>query len=140
MEKIKGKDIFLSLKRPDGTIMPIGCAQSAEMSFATEMLEATCKADGGWYEGVPDKKSWSASLSGLYTVQDMAEGHDVEDFFDMWIGDELLIINFGTLNTGDTQYEGQGYLNNLTLTGADGPGTYSASFTGIGPVGKVAQA
>ena len=113
----------------------VGCATSNGLSMNTETLDASCKGTGNYSAITPGKRSWTMSISGLYTIGGIYKANDLVDF---WKNGTLLYAKFGEL-AQNYFYSGATYITDLSITGDDNANaTFDATLTGSGELYKVA--
>lgn len=138
---VLGRDIMMYVDKDGagiGAPVAVGCAQSSTLSLSTEFIQASCKGDSGWNEGVPGAKSWTMSTDGLYQLD---ANMGVIDFFDLWNNKTKVTLKFGTATTGDEQFQGEAYVVSLEMNAPNGEeATYSVSFQGTGAITKITAA
>lgn len=118
----------------------IGCVSSADLTITAEIDEATCSDSLGYKEFTAGQKSWSASINSLYREFDPADptAHlGFEDAFDALDDGAMVELEFGKRVAGGYRYTGSAYVSELKYTQPEkGSMTWSASFTGSGPIVK----
>ena len=140
MSTVSGKNLIVSF---GSTPELIACSTSCTLSLNQAVTEATCKDTDSWTYQIPAAKSWEITCDALY--QDTVTGnsyHDLAQFILAGPNDVAVVfeeINNPNLTVTDNTWSGQAVLTSLVLNGDDNaPATYSATFTGNGPLTFVA--
>lgn len=117
----------------DTTYKSIGHATDASLSITHEPRDITSKDSSGWRELLEGLRSWSASGSGFF-AEDAA--YSFEDLLGNVTTRTKVQIRFTTAISGDTYWQGNGYLSSLekTSSGAEDNVTYSFSIEGSGAI------
>ncbi len=133
--KLNGTDLKVFIDTAAGsTWVEIGCATSATINLETEMIEASCKGDSGWSDAVPGRRNWSVDVEGLI-IYDNA--HNSEEFFNVFNGKTKVTLRWTTSETGDMEWTGAAYMTSYSESAPyEEIASYSAAFTGIGPLTK----
>jgi len=108
------------------------------------MDEATCAASGGWKQVSPGQKSWNGSIGAIYrefTAAEVATNFGFGDLLDLLNDGVAVTVEYTHTAAGVTspiRYSGDAYVSEVKWTKADkGAVTWSGSFTGSGPFGRV---
>lgn len=108
---------------------------SCALSVSTDLPDATTKDSGGWAAQIQGLRSWSVSTDGLAVIESAAAGINVEDLFSSIASRTDVTLTFSTFVSGDKIWTGSAAVESLDFTGdMESPATYSASFTGTGPL------
>lgn len=114
------------------------CIQ-ASLTSNMETRDTTTKDSAGWRELGEGLRSWSLSGNGLVVYSVSAGSLAMDDLFDIYSGRTKALFQFTTANTGDFEYEGSGYITELTQeAGTEDNVTYSFSIEGSGVLTKAA--
>lgn len=125
-----------------------GCAQSANLSVSREMLEAVCAASGNFREVTPGRISWEGSVDALWRIAataDEATNVTAKDIFTDMMAGASFEVRFGIKDDSTIpqgyQLVGTAYWNSFEPAySVDDNQSFSASFTGTGPLTLVANA
>jgi predicted secreted protein len=117
---------------------------SCSLSISADLPDATTKSSGGWADEISGLRSWSLTTDGLTTVEPTGTNYVVADLATLITGSgrASVLVKFTTVNgstpiTGDLIWSGQAFLESLDITAdMESPATYSASFTGSGPLSQ----
>jgi predicted secreted protein len=108
---------------------------SCSLSVSTDLPDATTKDSLGWATQIQGLRSWSVSTDGLAVIESAAAGVNVEDLFSSISSRTDVTVTFSTFVSGDKIWTGVAAVESLDFTGdMESPATYSASFTGSGPL------
>ena len=107
-------------------------ATSAELSFNTDIMDATSKDSQGWEEGMPGKKSWEMNGDAFFSFD---ADYGYSDLFGSMTSGVSLSLVFQTGVTGDQKYTGSGYMTSLVASGGvEENEKYTFSFKGTGVI------
>tara|TARA_R110000823_G_scaffold17068_1_gene54302 strand:+ start:4106 stop:4543 length:438 start_codon:yes stop_codon:yes gene_type:complete len=136
---INGTSCVLSTGATAGAATAFAFSNSASISLSMDTRDISNKGSAGWRELLEAQMSWSASVEGLYALNDAA-GSSVKNYETMY---DLLItrlptyLELSTGVTGDDFYFGQVYCTSLEQTAPmEDNMTFSASFEGTSVLGK----
>lgn len=108
---------------------------SCSLSVSTDLPDATTKDSQGWAQQIQGLRSFSLSTDGLAVIESAAAGVNVEDLFSSIASRTDVTVTFSTFVSGDKIWTGTAAVESLDFTGdMESPATYSASFTGTGPL------
>jgi predicted secreted protein len=116
---------------------------SCSLSISADLPDSTTKSSGGWADEISGLRSWSLTTDGLTTVEPTGANYVVGDLSSLITGSgrASVLVKFTTVSTGSTVipgdlvWSGQAFLESLDITAdMESPVTYSASFTGSGPL------
>lgn len=108
---------------------------SCSLSVSTDLPDSTTKDSGGWAAQIQGLRSFSLSTDGLAVIESAAAGVNVEDLFSSIASRTDVTVTFSTFVSGDKIWTGLAAVESLDFTGdMESPATYSASFTGTGPL------
>lgn len=131
---INGSAYYLSVSTDGGTTYDrIGFATESNLNAGMDTRETSNKFSEGWRELAEGKRNWSVSGSGLVVYSDDDGDLTQEDVFG-WLSNRTKVhLKFTTANTGDFEFEGQGYLtvNNQSSGTEDNLG-YDFTIEGTG--------
>ena len=133
---INGTDIVVKIGVA-GAEDAIFCSTSCTLNITAETVGASCKDGGSWNQTVEGSKSWDIAVDGLYQV-DTANGFiELSDLLLIGPNESSIVIGQYT-ESGDISWQGTAILTSTSLTAPDGEiSTWSATFTGTGPLVKV---
>jgi predicted secreted protein len=110
----------------------VACATSHSFSESMETRDTTCKDSGGNAESLEGLKSWEGS-GDFYFAQDAAYG--IDDLHAVIQARAAVVLRFATTESGDKYWNGNAFMTELSVeSGTEESMTFSASFTGTGPV------
>lgn len=107
-----------------------GCQTSGSFNVDADMLETTCKSDAPNRTFIPGLQNYTVDVGGFY---DPAATEGVSEIFSDLKNGTLVSVRFGQTGSGETYWQGDAYVQNLSITGdINDPANYSASlqFTG----------
>jgi predicted secreted protein len=126
--KVKGNAMLIY---KDG--VAIACTTAASFNLTNELLEVTCKDNDGARQYILGGQEWSFTVGGIFQFDNVG----IDDLSDMAIDKETATIRFGTDVVGDFFLEGEAIISDLTIdANLNESTTYSATFTGTGPITK----
>jgi predicted secreted protein len=131
MAKTTGKiNGTLILVDADGST--IGCSTNATLTITNERLETTCKDDGGAKTYTVGSQDWSISAEGM-VIYETPSNHST--IAALALGQTEATWTFGTSNSDDPVFTGDGFIDNLEITaGLNTPATWSFSVAPTGPL------
>jgi len=131
---IIGKDFQILV---DSSVMAY--AESFEYSLDKKEIEVTNLSSAGWDEFVLGSKGWSASMNSLVVrTADSSRGFDY--LLNSYLtSDASLSVAFKPTVTSNSYVSGAALLTGLKVnnSGLNSTVTYSATFKGTGPLGKL---
>ena len=153
---INGSDLMVFLKGDSTDYISIAFATSHSLSLSTETVETSSNDTGGeWVAQAPRKLSWTTTTENLFSVE--GEGKVFTDLFDLWTNRTEVELVFGLEKDYQTkadevpeggwtpvttgQYKGKAIITSLEVNAPNGDNaTFTATFTGVGALTKVATA
>lgn len=126
------KDVTIYIAAVGGALTAISCATDAQLEVTKELREILCKQTGGGVDYKPSITRWTGSGSGFLAMDATNGGIQLMDIL---IAGTKIVLRFGTTETGDTYYEGEAFISNVSISSSGGAGdnvTYSVSMQGIG--------
>ncbi|MEK6479606.1 phage tail tube protein [Catalinimonas sp. 4WD22] len=112
---------------------PVAESLSATLNLSTNTIDTTTKSSGGWRELILSTRQWSISDNGLKEYGD-ASGNTAT-LESAWLNRTLVDLKFATSITGDTGYQGEGYITSFDLVADNGAAaTYSCTIEGTGSI------
>lgn len=114
-----------------------GCQTSGTLNFDSDMLETTCKGSAPNRTYIPGLLNGTVDVGGFY---DPSATEGVSEIYSDITNGTLLSVRFGQTGSGETYYQADAYVSNLSITGdINDPANYSATlqFTGAISEGSV---
>ena len=108
---------------------------SASISLSMDTRDISNKGSAGWRELLEAQMSWSASVEGLYALNDSASAgvKNYDDLYALLTGRAQTFMELSSGITGDKYYSGQVYLTSLEQSAPmEDNMTFSATFEGTG--------
>ena len=125
-------DVVIQFSTDGATYSTVGRCTSASLSVSMETRDTSNKDSQGWRELLEAQKSWSLSGHGLLTYN-LASGDGYSDLWGYVTGRTKIYVKFGSTDTDEKYYSGQGFLTSLDQeAGMEDNVTYSFSFEGTG--------
>jgi TP901-1 family phage major tail protein len=113
--------------------------QSASFSAGMEPRDTTTKDSAGWRELGEGLRSWSMTGSGLVAYSVGTDEASPKNLFDIYTARTKAKFQFTTANTGDFEWEGDGYITEFSQeSGVEDNVTFSISIEGSGPLAVAA--
>jgi predicted secreted protein len=104
---------------------------NCELTATTNMFEVTSKESGGLKEILAGNSEWSATAD--INVDFVSSNWDAADMWAAWSAKTALSITITNGVTGDKQFAGTAYVDNVTYTGPQGDkASGTVSFAGTG--------
>lgn len=104
---------------------------NCELTASTNMFEITSKESGGLKEILAGNSEWSATAD--INVDFVSSNWDAADMWAAWSAKTALSITITNGVTGDKQFAGTAYVDNVTYTGPQGDkASGTVSFAGTG--------
>ena len=113
----------------------IGHATTCSLDMTRETRETLTKdaPGGGWATAEVGRKSATLSTDGMFSYD--TTNKKFSDLFTAFDNGTLLLLRFTTDESGDTYWQGSGYITSLNLTApVEDNTTYSATFTVNGAI------
>lgn len=133
VSNIEGNDLELAVQG-----IPIGCADTIDLTLTTASTSAVCRDSGGWGQSVPGQHTWGASTGGLIrlaTGVDAANNVTYTNLRKLQVDRTRVELKFGTDISGDEVATGFAYITETKATSpANGAATFTVSFVGDGPL------
>lgn len=109
----------------------VGCATDATLTLNHALRDVTCKDSSAWRGMVSGMRSWSMSGGGLYAY-DATYGGD--ELINALTGRTLLAVEISTEVSGETRWQGSGYLTECSINspGVEENVTYTFTIEGTG--------
>lgn len=126
-----GTDLLLSVGA-SGSEVTIGHTTSASISFSHDLPEATTKDSSGWAEFISGVRGGTISFDGLVAYDDTTNAEELAGYI---INRTKINFIFGTAESGDTVYTGEGFLDSVEISAdMEAPVSYSGSITITGAI------
>lgn len=153
MDYIKGSDLMLFVKQPNGEVKSLAFATNHTLSISGETADISTKDHGLYGATEVTRINWSITTDNLYTVSTFNELYNrmklrqtVEVYFCLKTPAERqgtpATVNLEgdiydswtpTSTTGEDGYYGRAYITSLDANAASGENaTFSATFSGVG--------
>ena len=127
-----GTNLILSVIADGGTLAAVGHTTSCTISLTNDMADATTKDSSGFSESIAGLISGEISFDGLMDYTDSNGGTELAGFL---LGRTKVDFSYGTSNSGDTVYSGEGFLTGLEITGEmESAVTYSGTIQITGTI------
>tara|TARA_R110000765_G_C18879660_1_gene601931 strand:- start:357 stop:797 length:441 start_codon:yes stop_codon:yes gene_type:complete len=119
---------------------PFAFSTSASISLSMDTRDISNKGSAGWRQLLEAQMSWSASVEGLYAIQDASSVavKNYDEMYDLLISRVPTWLELTTAVTGDFSYNGEVYITSLEQSAPmEDNMTFSASFEGTGILNKL---
>lgn len=127
-----GTNLILKVIGDGGTLAAVGHTTSCTISLTNDMADATTKDSSGFSESIAGLISGEISFDGLIDYTDSNGGTQLANFL---LARTKVDFSYGTENTGNTIYTGEGFLTGLEITGEmESAITYSGSIQITGTI------
>lgn len=129
-----GTNLLLKFAAGSGSAVSIGHSTSCSLSLSNDLPEATTKDSAGFQEVIAGVKSGEISFEGLVAYDD---ANNAIEAADLLIARTKINWTFGTAESGDAVYSGNGFLSSVEMSAEmESPVTYSGSITVTGAIAK----
>lgn len=129
-----GTNLLLKFAADAGTPVTIGHSTSCSLSLSNDLPEATTKDSAGYQEVIAGVKSGEISFEGLVAYDD---ANNAIEAADLLLARTKLDWSFGTAESGDDVYSGEGFLSSVEMSAEmESPVSYSGSITVTGAISK----
>lgn len=129
MSKINGTNFLVYADS-----VAIASSKSCTINYNANMIDVTTKDSAGAKEVLPGLTDWSIDVDGLH---DPSGQFSLEDIYDAIYQSLELTVKFATTESGALYFEGQAYVNKMTLAAPmEDATTLSMSFSGTGALNK----
>lgn len=120
------------LLKVEGSV--VGHTTSCTLTVNLDAADATTKDSSGWAESIAGLKSGELSFDGLV---DYSDANNSEQLLDLLIARTKIDWVFGTSASGDSIYQGEGFITSLEQTGEmEAAVSYSGTITVTGAITK----
>lgn len=129
-----GTNLLLKFEADGTAVVTLGHSTSATLSLSNDLPEVTTKDSNGYQEVISGVKSGEISFEGLVAYDDDLNAIEAADFIQ---AGTKLDWSFGTAETGDATYSGEGFLSSVEISAEmESPVSYSGSITVTGQISK----
>ena len=129
-----GTNLLLKFAADGSAAVTIGHSTSCSLSLSNDLPEATTKDSAGFQEVIAGVKSGEISFEGLVAYDD---ANNAIQAADLLIARTKIDWSFGTAESGDAVYSGEGFLSSVEMSAEiESPVTYSGSITVTGAIAK----
>lgn len=131
-----GTNLVLKLVADGGTLEALGHSTSCSMTISQDLPEATTKDSAGYQEVISGLRSAEISFDGLIDYTDTSSSlKNVDGIASLITGRNKIDWSFGTAETGDTVFTGEGFIASLEQSAEmESPATYSGTITVTGAI------
>ena len=127
-----GTDLLVKVIEVDGTLAAIGHTTSCSMSFSHDLPEATTKDSAGYAEYISGVRGGEINFEGLVAFDDASNAEEIIGYV---TGRNKVDWSFGTAASGDTIYEGEGFISAIEVSAEmESPVSYSGTITITGAI------
>lgn len=136
-----GTDLLIKVIADGGTLGNIGHTTSCSLSLSQDLPEATSKDSSGMQEVISGVRSAEISFEGLVVYDESSGIQNQEEVADFILNRNKVDWQFGTAESGDTIYTGEGFLSSVEVTAEmESPVTYSGTIVVTGSISKSTNA
>jgi hypothetical protein len=136
-----GTDLLIKVIADGGTLGNIGHTTSCSLSLSQDLPEATTKDSSGMQEVISGVRSAEISFEGLVVYDESSGIQNQEEVADFILNRNKVDWQFGTAESGDTIYSGEGFLSSVEVTAEmESPATYSGTIVVTGSITKSTNA
>ena len=136
---INGTLAVLKTGTDHATATAFAFSTSASISLSMDTRDISNKSSAGWRELLEAQMSWSASLEGLYAIEDAGSSavKNYDELYDLLTSRTNTFLELSTGVTGDFYYYGKVYLTSLEQSAPlEDNMTFSATFEGTAALTK----
>jgi len=127
-----GSNLLIKVIGDGGTLATIGHTTSCSMSLSHDLPEATTKDSNGYSEFISGVRGGTISFEGLVAYDDSANAEEIIGYV---TGRNKVDWSFGTAASGDTVYEGEGYISSIEVSAEmESPVSFSGEITITGAI------
>jgi hypothetical protein len=136
-----GTDLLIKVIADGGTLGNIGHTTSCSLSLSQDLPEATTKDSSGMQEVISGVRSAEISFEGLVVYDESSGIQNQEEVADFILNRNKVDWQFGTAESGDIVYSGEGFLSSVEVTAEmESPATYSGTIVVTGSITKSTNA
>lgn len=133
-----GSNLLIKVIGDGGTLATIGHTTSCSMSLSHDLPEATTKDSNGYSEFISGVRGGTISFEGLVAYDDSANAEEIIGYV---TGRNKVDWSFGTAASGDTVYEGEGYISSIEVSAEmESPVSFSGEITITGAISSSTNA
>ena len=127
-----GSNLLIKVIGDGGTLATIGHTTSCSMSLSHDLPEATTKDSNGYSEYISGVRGGTISFEGLVAYDDSANAEEIIGYV---TGRNKVDWSFGTAASGDTVYEGEGFISSIEVSAEmESPVSFSGEITITGAI------
>lgn len=127
-----GTNLLVKVIGDGGTLATIGHTTSCSMSLSHDLPEATTKDSNGWTEVISGVRGGEINFEGLVAFDDSSNAEEIIGYV---TSRNKVDWSFGTAASGDTVYEGEGYISSIEVSAdMEAPVSYSGTITITGAI------
>lgn len=127
-----GSNLLIKVIGDGGTLATIGHTTSCSMSLSHDLPEATTKDSNGYSEFISGVRGGTISFEGLVAYDDSANAEEIIGYV---TGRNKVDWSFGTAASGDTVYEGEGFISSIEVSAEmESPVSFSGEITITGAI------
>jgi predicted secreted protein len=127
-----GSNLLVKVIGDGGTLATIGHTTSCSMSLSHDLPEATTKDSNGYSEFISGVRGGTISFEGLVAYDDSANAEEIIGYV---TGRNKVDWSFGTAASGDTVYEGEGFISSIEVSAEmESPVSFSGEITITGAI------
>ena len=131
-------DVVIQVSSDDVTYEIIGKMTSASLAVSMATRDTSTKDSAGWMEVLEGQKSWTLSGEGLVVYSNSGKATP-DDLFTFVSNRSKVYVKFGSTNTDEYAYSGQGYFTEFSNdAGFEDNTTFSFSFQGTSTLTQAA--
>ena len=132
-----GTNLLVKVIADGGTLATIGHTTSCSMSLSHDLPEATTKDSNGYSEFISGVRGGTISFEGLVAYDDSSNAEEIIGYV---TGRNKVDWSFGTAETGDTVYSGEGFISSIEVSAEmESPVSYSGEITITGAITSAAN-
>ena len=133
-----GTNLLIKVIADGGTLATIGHTTSCSMSLSHDLPEATTKDSSGYAEYISGVRGGTISFEGLVAYDDSANAEEIIGYV---TSRNKVDWSFGTAETGDTVYEGEGFISSIEVSAEmESPVSFSGEITITGAISSSTNA
>lgn len=132
-----GTNLLVKVIADGGTLATIGHTTSCSMSLTHDLPEATTKDSSGYAEFISGVRGGTISFEGLVAYDDASNAEEIIGYV---TSRNKVDWSFGTAETGDTVYSGEGFISSIEVSAEmESPVSYSGEITITGAITSAAN-
>lgn len=142
MATINGTDLVLKFGTAASEVV-VACSTSCTITINQATVDATCKDAESWANSIAGQKTWEMTVDALYQDNDAVGTGGFVDLSELIVtGPNTANVIFGNKDAPTTgnSWSGTAIMTTCSLNAdGDAAATYSATFTGTGPLTYIPQ-